>query len=158
MIRIVRKKRSFEQKQKRPNAHQVGKRLSIQKSTKQLATGFMKQEMLLATNKSYKKYDNQATLGAFLMMGPMFYFAFDVAHAVVVKVWKAKVLAMLIKRFITLSTIGLIRFPEQPVQPSFWYLLKMYFFFLSFDDYCGWFWFSNWICFDTSCKQKKTDY
>lgn len=74
MVRTVRKKRSFEQKQKRPNAHQVGKQIqaSSNKESCELYP-FLKTQMLLKTNKEYRIAEFQRVIGGLLVMGALIY-------------------------------------------------------------------------------------
>ena len=75
MVRTVRKNRSFEQKQKRPNAHQVGRQFqvfSINKSREPMNI-LLKTQMLLRTNKEYRIAEFQQVIGGLLVMGTLIY-------------------------------------------------------------------------------------
>ncbi|EPU31279.1 hypothetical protein [Streptococcus agalactiae] len=74
MIRTVRKNRSFEQKQKRPNAHQVGKQLQSSSNHKNCELNpLLRTQMLLETNREYRIAEIQQGIGGLLAVLALIY-------------------------------------------------------------------------------------
>lgn len=104
MVKTVRKNKSFEQKQKRSNAHQVGKQFrvfSINKSREPMNI-LLKTQMLLRTNKEYRIADLQRMIGGLLGMGALIYILGCYVYYVSINTLKWAVL-----KFVNSITLGL---------------------------------------------------
>lgn len=87
MIRTVRKNRSFEQKQKRPNAHHVGKQLVLAKiePTSVNLDQTDKEKMLLKTNNRYKMHERLGCLGSLIFFYGLLWFCWIFLYGAIVK-------------------------------------------------------------------------
>ncbi|MGX9845533.1 hypothetical protein ACR3IL_09635 [Streptococcus iniae] len=74
MVRAIRKNKSLEQKQKRPNTHQLGKKFQASSNNKssELNT-FLRTQMLMKANKDYRTAECQQVIGSLLVMGTLIY-------------------------------------------------------------------------------------
>ncbi|QLB51108.1 hypothetical protein [Streptococcus sanguinis] len=128
MTQSIRKNRTFYQKKKRPSSHQVGKRLEFSRVNKRLIDNFGLKQILLKTNKEYRKFENQLFLGAFLILGPSIYFLVGIIYIFIVKVVYEKFLMSLLERLLSTVTLGgkpLIHTVSYS-SSSIWELLKTY--------------------------------
>lgn len=127
MTQSIRKNRTFYQKKKRPSSHQVGKRLEFSRVNERLIDNFGLKQILLKTNKEYRKFENQLFLGAFLILGPSIYFLVGIIYIFIVKVVYEKFLMSLLERLLSTVTLGgkpLIHTVSS--SSSIWELLKTY--------------------------------
>ena len=84
-------------------------------------------QILLKTNKEYRKFENQLFLGAFLILGPSIYFLVGIIYIFIVKVVQEKFLIPLLERLLSTVTLGgkpLIHTVSS--SSSIWELLKTY--------------------------------
>ena len=127
MTQSIRKNRTFYQKQKRPSSHQIGKRLEFSRINERPIDNFGLKQILLKTNKEYRKFENQLFLGAFLILGPSIYFLVGIIYIFIVKVVQEKFLIPLLERLLSTVTLGgkpLIHTVSS--SSSIWELLKTY--------------------------------
>ena len=125
MVRTVRKNRSFEQKQKRPNAHQVGRQFqvfSINKSREPM-TILLKTQMLLRTNKEYRIAEFQQVIGGLLVMGTLIYI-----FGCCVYYFSVTTLKWSFLKFVDNITLGLLKSSplEQFHSFTFWEVYERY--------------------------------
>lgn len=128
MTKSIRKNRTFYQKQKRPSSHQIGKRLEFSRINEKPIDNFGLKQILLKTNKEYRKFENQLFLGAFLILGPSIYFLVGIIYIFIVKVVQEKFLIPLLERLLSTVTLGgkpLIHTVSSS-SSSIWELLKTY--------------------------------
>lgn len=125
MVRTVRKNRSFEQKQKRPNAHQVGKQLQVFRINKSRESMniLLKTQMLLRTNKEYRIAEFQQGIGGLLVMGTLIYIFGGCVYYFSVTTLKWSFL-----QFVNSITLGLLKPSplEQFHSLTFWKVYERY--------------------------------
>ena len=120
------KNRSWEQKQKRPISHQVGKQNHVSSASKnhKSINVLLKTQMLLDTNKEYRRAENQQILGSFLGFIVAVYIFVGGVYFYCVKVVKSYVLQVVLK-FISLGFLkpsSADKFRE----PTVWEVFKRY--------------------------------
>lgn len=121
-----RKNRTWEQKKKRRTSHQIGKRLEIDsfKSKPKTMNPLLKRDVLLRTNRDYRRAEIQQTLGALLLLASLGYTIMGLIFLGVVKIVKFYVLQTVLK----LVTLGFIvpLTPSQMKEWSTWEVLRSY--------------------------------
>lgn len=124
MTRTVRKNRSFEQKRKRPNTHQVGKQFRVSSNNKnsELNT-LLRVQMLLKTNKAYRMAELQRVIGGLLVMGTLIYI-----FGCYVYYFSVTALKWYSLQFVNSLTLGLLKPSplEQFHDLTFWEVYKRY--------------------------------
>ena len=120
------KNRSWEQKQKRPTSHQVGKQNHVSNARKnqESMNVLLKRKMLLNTNKEYRRAENKQVLGTFLGFIVAVYICVGFVYFYSVKVVKSYVLQVVLK-FISL---GFLRpsSADQFREPTVYEVFKRY--------------------------------
>lgn len=126
MMRTRRRNRNWEQKNKRRTSHQVGKRLEIDsfKSQPKSMNPLLIGDVLLRTNRDYRRAEIQQTLGALLLLASCSYTFMGLIFLGFAKIVKSYVLQVILN----LTTLGFIDplTPNQMKEWSTWRVLSRY--------------------------------
>ena len=125
MNRTGRKYRTFEQKQKRPNSHQVGKQFQISYGNKSYKLNLLlRTQMLLKTNKDYKVAEFQHFVGGLFVFLPTIYIFIGYFYYGIVRAGNSYAYQF-ISRMASLD-FSKSSATEQFQEPTFWEIFKNY--------------------------------